>query len=122
MRHWLKFGHSMTAISFLGAVIVLWVMIDHLPLPDEALDTYVAQRQLMEQIASLVLMPSLLMSLLFGLASMAAVPGFHGAPWAWAKLVTTVLMLEGSLLGIQSPIKREAVLAEKALLDPVHIS
>jgi disulfide bond formation protein DsbB len=76
----------------------------------------------MERIASLVLMPSLLMSLLFGLASMAAVPGFHGAPWAWAKLVTTVLMLEGSLLGIQSPIKREAVLAEKALLDPVHIS
>ena len=122
MRHWLKFGHSMTAISFLGAVIVLWVMIDQLPLPEAALDTYVAQRQLMERIASLVLMPSLLMSLLFGLASMAAVPGFHGAPWAWAKLVTTVLMLEGSLLGIQSPIKREAVLAEKALLDPVHIS
>ena len=78
MRHWLKFGHSMTAISFLGAVIVLWVMIDQLPLPEAALDTYVAQRQLMERIASLVLMPSLLMSLLFGLASMAAVPGFHG--------------------------------------------
>jgi len=70
----------------------------------------------------MVLMPSLLISLLFGMASMAAVSGFHSAPWAWAKLVTTVLMLEGSLLGIQSPIKREAVLAEKALTAPTHIA
>jgi len=68
-------------------------------------------------VASLVLMPSLLISLLFGLASMAVVPGFHGAPWAWGKLVTTVLMLEGSLLGIQSPIKREAELAVAALTN-----
>ena len=122
MRQWLKFGHSMTAISFLGAVILLWVMIDQLPRPEVALDIYVAQRQLMERIASLVLMPSLLISLLFGLASMAAVSAFHSAPWAWAKLVTTVLMLEGSLLGIQSPIKREARLAQEALLDPGRIS
>jgi uncharacterized membrane protein len=112
----------MTATSFLGAVIVLWVMLDRLPQPDQALEIYVAQRQLIERITSLVLMPSLLISLLFGLASMAAVPGFHGAPWAWAKLVTTVLMLEGSLLGIQSPVKREALLAEKALIDASQIS
>ena len=122
MRQWLKFGHSMTAISFLGSVIVLWVMIAQLPPPEGALEVYVAQRQLMAHIASMVLMPSLLISLLFGMASMAAVSGFHSAPWAWAKLVTTVLMLEGSLLGIQSPIKREAVLAEKALTAPTHIA
>lgn len=122
MRHWLKFGHSITAMSFLGAIIVLWVMADRLPLPNQALEIYAAQRQVMEQIASLVLMPSLLISLLFGLASMAAVSGFHGAPWAWGKLVTTVLMLEGSLLGIQSPLKREALLAERALTDPAQLS
>ena len=33
------------------------------------------------------------------------------------RLITTVLMLEGSLLGIQSPIKREAELATAALND-----
>ena len=76
----------------------------------------------MERIASLVLMPSLLISLLFGLASMAVVPGFHSAPWAWGKLVTTVLMLEGSLLGIQSPIKKEAALAASALSDETLIA
>ena len=117
MRKLLKFGHSMTAITFLGSVVVLWVFHHYLPQPAEALEIYVAERQLMERVASLVMMPSLLFSLLFGLASMAAVPGYHGAPWAWAKLFTTALMLEGSLLGIQSPIKREAELAGAALTD-----
>ena len=122
MRKLLKFGHSMTAITFLGSVVVLWVFHQYLPQPVEALEIYVAERQVMERVASLVMMPSLLLSLLCGLASMAVVPGYHGAPWAWAKLVTTVLMLEGSLLGIQSPIKREAKLAGAALTDGSLVS
>ena len=88
-----------------------------LPAPREALEIYSAQRQTMGSISSLVLMPSLLITLMFGLASMAAVPGFHSAPWAWGKLATTVLMLEGSLLGIHSPMKKEAELAASALAD-----
>ncbi|MGA0336513.1 MAG: hypothetical protein ACO3LD_09700 [Luminiphilus sp.] len=117
MRKLLKFGHSMTAITFLGSVVVLWVFHHYLPQPAEALEIYVAERQVMERVATLVMMPSLLVTLLFGLASFAVVPGYHGAPWAWGKLITTVLMLEGSLLGIQSPIKREAELATAALTD-----
>ena len=117
MRKLLKFGHSMTAITFLGSAVVLWVFHHYLPPPAEALEIYVAERQVMERVATLVMMPSLLLTLLFGLASFVAVPGYHGAPWAWGKLITTVLMLEGSLLGIQSPIKREAELATAALTD-----
>ena len=117
MRKLLKFGHSMTAITFLGSAVVLWVFHHYLPPPAEALEIYVAERQVMERVATLVMMPSLLLTLLFGLASFAVVPGYHGAPWAWGKLITTVLMLEGSLLGIQSPIKREAELATAALTD-----
>ena len=117
MRKLLKFGHSMTAMTFLGSVVVLWVFHRYLPPPAEALEIYVAERQVMERVATLVMMPSLLVTLLFGLASFAVVPGYHGAPWAWGKLITTVLMLEGSLLGIQSPIKREAELATAALTD-----
>ena len=117
MRKLLKFGHSMTAITFLGSVVVLWVFHHYLPPPAEALEIYVAERQVMERVATLVMMPSLLVTLLFGLASFAAVPGYHGSPWAWGKLITTVLMLEGSLLGIQSPIKKEAELATAALTD-----
>ena len=122
MRKLLKFGHTMTAIGFLGSIAVLWVFHQQLPAPGEALEIYSAQRQIMVSISSLVLMPSLLITLLFGLASMAAVPGFHSAPWAWGKLATTVLMLEGSLLGIQSPIKREAALAASALSDETLVA
>ena len=113
MRKLLKFGHTMTAIGFLGSIAVLWVFHQQLPAPGEALEIYSAQRQTMGSISSLVLMPSLLITLLFGLASMAAVPGFHSAPWAWGKLATTVLMLEGSLLGIHSPMKKEAELLKE---------
>ena len=117
MRKLLKFGHSMTAITFLGSAVVLWVFHHYLPPPAEALEIYVAERRLMERVATLVMMPSLLLTLLFGLASFAVVPAYHSAPWAWGKLITTVLMLEGSLLGIQSPLKREAELATAALTD-----
>ena len=41
MRKLLKFGHSMTAITFLGSA-VLWVFHHYLPPPAEALEIYVA--------------------------------------------------------------------------------
>jgi len=50
------------------------------------------------------------------------VTGFHNAPWAWAKFVTTVVMLEGTLLGIQIPIVKEARRAEAALNDPTQLA
>ena len=44
MRKLLKFGHSMTAITFLGSAVVLWVFHHYLPPPAEALEIYVAER------------------------------------------------------------------------------
>jgi len=55
----LKFGHSMTAIAFLGAVAVLWVLHQQLPDPEGALSLYASGRQAMERIAVLLLLPSL---------------------------------------------------------------
>ena len=52
MRKLLKFGHSMTAITFLGSVVVLWVFHHYLPAPAEALEIYVAERQVMERVAA----------------------------------------------------------------------
>ena len=77
MRKLLKFGHSMTAITFLGSVVVLWVFHHYLPPPAETLEIYVAERQVMERVATLVMMPSLLLTLLFGLASFAVVTGYR---------------------------------------------
>ena len=69
----------------------------------------------MERVASLVLMPSLLISLLFGLASMAVVPGFHGAPWAGASWSRRSSCWR-DLLGIQADQTR-AELAVAALTN-----
>ena len=117
MRQILKFGHSIAAIGLLGAMIVLWVLHQQLPAPAESLEIYVALRISMERIATFVLLPSLVFTLILGLLSMAAVTGFHDAPWAWAKLVTSAVMLEGTLLGIQGPIEKEAATAIQALSD-----
>ena len=78
MRKLLKFAHSMTAITFLGSVVVLWCFIITTS-PAEALEIYVAERQVMERVATLVMMPSPSPCCL-ALASFAVVPGYHGAP------------------------------------------
>ena len=53
----------MTAIAFLGAVAVLWVLHQQLPDPEGALSLYASGRQAMERIAVLLLLP--LVSLVF---------------------------------------------------------
>lgn len=117
MRYWLKFGHSMAAMTLLGSLAALLVVYQQLPVPADNLEVYAQLRVAMERITTLVTLPSLVASIVLGLLSMAFVSGFHNAPWAWAKLLTGVLMLEGSLLGIQGPIQREATRALAAMSD-----
>lgn len=117
MRYWLKFGHSMAAMALLGSLAALLVVYQQLPVPADNLEVYAQLRGAMERITTLVTLPSLVASIVLGLLSMAFVSGFHNAPWAWAKLLTGVLMLEGSLLGIQGPIQREATRALAAMSD-----
>jgi hypothetical protein len=40
---------------------------------------------------------------------------FHNAGWAWAKLVSGVLIFEWGLVGIQGPMQQEAELSAHAL-------
>lgn len=53
---------------------------------------------------------------------MAAVPAYHGAGWVWAKLATGVLMFEGTLLGVQGPMEREALTASRVLAGELPAS
>ncbi len=117
MRQLLKFSHSLAAIGLLGSIIILFVLHQQLPDPFQSINIYVSLRQSMERIASLVLLPSLMLTVISGLISMAVVPGFHDSPWAWVKLLTSIVILEGSLLGIQGPIEKEAALAQAALSE-----
>jgi uncharacterized membrane protein len=115
MRKAMKFLHTLGSIGLLGAMAALLVLHSALPNPEHALADYAQSRHLMDLLARRILLPSLGLTIVAGLLAMAAVPAFHGAGWVWLKLATGVLMFEGSLLGIQGPLEKEAQIAADAL-------
>ena len=117
MRRWLKFLHTIGGIGLLGSMAALLICHSELPPPSDDITTYVAVRQIMDALAQTVLLPALGVTIVAGLLSMAAVPAYHGAGWVWAKLATGVLMFEGTLLGIQGPLEREALAAQRVLSE-----
>lgn len=122
MRRFLKFVHTMGGIGLLGSMAALLVMLNTLPVAQTELDAYVQMRLTMDALAQWVLLPSLGTTIVAGLLSMAAVPAYHGAGWVWAKLATGVLMFEGTLLGIQGPMEREALTARAVVAGEVPVT
>jgi len=115
MRRFLKFVHTMGGIGLLGSMSALLVMLYTLPNANTELTAYVHMRLTMDALAQRLLLPSLGVTIVAGLLSMAAAPAYHGAGWVWAKLATGVLMFEGTLLGVQGPMEREALTASAVL-------
>lgn len=122
MRRFLKFVHTMGGIGLLGSMVALLVMLNTLPQPDTEQAAYAQMRFTMDALAQWVLLPSLGLTIVAGLLSMAAVPAYHGAGWVWAKLATGVLMFEGTLLGVQGPMEREALTASRVLAGELPAS
>lgn len=122
MRKLLKFLHTLGGVGLLGAMAALLVLLSSVVEPSASLDIYVAQRDAMANIAQWLLLPSLAITLVSGLFSMAVVKGFHNAGWAWLKLATGILMFEGTLLSIQGPMEREAALAKAVFAGDEAVS
>lgn len=114
MRQLLKFLHTMGAIGMMGAMAALLVLLLFTPEPS-SLAEYAQMRLAMGALAEWVLLPSLALTLVSGLFSMAYTSGFHNAGWVWVKLATGVLMFEGTLMAVQGPAQREAALSKRAL-------
>ncbi len=114
MRRLLKFVHTMGGIGLLGSMVALLVMLNTLPVAQTDLAAYVQMRLTMDALAQWVLLPSLGITIVAGLLSMAAVPptmvlaGF-GRNW---QLAYSCLR---TLLGIQGPMEREALTARAVL-------
>ncbi|MBY0613636.1 MAG: hypothetical protein K2P80_15780 [Beijerinckiaceae bacterium] len=103
----LKFLHTMGAVGLMGSLACLLVLIALEP-PAASLAGYAQARGAMAAIANWVFMPSLGLTLVAGLLSIAVYKPFHNAGWAWAKLATGILMFEGGLVSVQGPIVEEA--------------
>jgi uncharacterized membrane protein len=114
MRKTIKFLHTMGAVGFIGAIAALIVLHASLPEP-AALERFASVRVGMANVASWILMPSMVAVVLSGLLSMAVVPAYASAGWAWAKLLSGILVLEGTLVYVQAPMRRAGERAVAAL-------
>ena len=114
MRKTVKFLHTLGAVGFIGAIAALIALHASLPDPSE-LERFASVRVGMANVAAWVLMPSMVAVVLSGLLSMAVVPAYASAGWAWAKLLSGILVLEGTLVYVQAPMRRAGERALAAL-------
>jgi hypothetical protein len=108
----------------MGSLASLLAMISFAP-PPASLAAYASVCGAMAAIANWVFLPSLAMTLIAGLAAIAATRAYQDAGWAWAKLASGVLIFEGCLVSVLGPIQEEAKRSASALagqLDPATIT
>ncbi len=104
----------MGAIGLMGATVCLLVLMSIAP-PPESLAGYAAIRGAMAAIANWIYLPSLALTLIAGLLAIAANHVYQNAGWAWVKLATGVLMVEGSMVFVLGPLQDEATRSAAAL-------
>jgi hypothetical protein len=121
MRRFMKFLHTMGAIGLMGAMACLLVLISFLPAPT-SLSEYAVMRSAMGGIATWIFLPSLALTLIAGLVAIAVNRAFHSAGWAWAKLLSGVIVFEWGFAAIQGPMQQEAELSARALGHEVDLS
>lgn len=107
LRRLMKFLHTMGAIGVMGAMACLLVLLAFAPQPS-SVEQYALLRGAMAGIAKWVFLPSMALTLVAGLLAIAVNRAFHNAGWAWAKLLSGVLVFEWGFVGVQGPMEMEA--------------
>jgi hypothetical protein len=114
----------MGAIGLMGAMAALLVMLSFTPAPTD-LSGYAMMRGAMGAVATWIFFPSLGLTLIAGLLSIAVTRGFHDAGWAWLKAATGILVFEAGFVGILGPMQQEAEQSALALagkIDPATLT
>jgi hypothetical protein len=114
----MKFMHTMGAIGLVGAMACLLVLLSFTP-PPTSLSEYAVMRGAMGGIATWIFLPSLRLTLIAGLLAIAVNRSYHSAGWAWAKLLSGVLVFEWGFAAVQGPMQQEAELSAGALVHKV---
>lgn len=124
LRRLLKFLHTMGAIGLTGAMACLLIMLSFTP-PPTSLASYAMMRSAMAAIATWIFLPSLALTLLAGLLAIAVSRAYQNAGWVGVKLLTGILVFEGSFVGILGPLQEEAEQSAGALagrIDPATLA
>lgn len=114
MRRFLKFSHTIGAIGMMGALACLLALLLFAP-PPTSPEGYAAARAGMGAVSKWVFMPSLGLTLVAGLLSIAATPAFHNMGWPWLKAATGILLFESGFVGVMGPMQAEAERSAKVL-------
>jgi hypothetical protein len=110
--------HTMGAIGLMGAMACLLVLLGFTPEP-ASLSEYALMRTAMAGIATWIFLPSLGLTLFAGLLAMGINSVYQNARWAWAKLVSGILVFEWGFAAIQGPMQQQAELSSRALAHEV---
>ncbi len=121
LRSTIKFLHTMGAVGFIGAIAALLILHASLPEPTD-LERFTILRTAMGNVAKWLLLPSMATVVCSGLLSMAVVSAYQSAGWAWAKLLSGIIILEGTLVYVQAPMERAAERAAAALAGETPVA
>ena len=99
----------------------LLVLLSLAPPPD-ALAEYALIRGAMGSIATWIFFPSLGLTLIAGLIALGYSKAYHNAGWAWAKVISGILVFESGFVGILGPMQREAERSANALAGKIEPS
>jgi len=110
----MKFLHIIGTIGFCAALLALLLLHASLPEPSQ-LEQFASIRLAMGNVAKWLLLPSTGLVVVSGLIAMAMNDVYKNAGWVWAKLLTGILVLEGTLVYVQAPMQRAANDAQAAL-------
>ena len=111
-RRIVKILHELGAIGLTGALVCHMALLAVAPM--DSLAEYAAVRRGIEAITGWVLVPSLLIVLTSGLATMIVHHPFQNLAWVWAKALMGFPMFEGTLMAIDGMAQTAARLAEDA--------
>lgn len=117
-RRSVKFLHTFTGLGLVGGLAAYMLVLWAGP-PVTSLSEYAAMRTSLAAVSKWLIMPSMLGVIVSGLIAMALNFSYMEAPWAWLKLLSGVLVFEGSLGGIDGPAQATALLSAQALAGEV---
>jgi len=113
-RRGVKFLHTVTGLGLVGGLaaymMVLWAGPDVTSVAE-----YAALRESLAVVSKWLILPSMLGVILSGLLAMALNFSYMESPWVWLKLLSGVLVFEGSLGSIDAPAQAAAELSRQVL-------
>lgn len=111
MRQTLKFLHSVASCGIIGALLCYMLLL--VKAPRETPVQIAEQRQFIEVLCSLLLVPSMALALFTGLVAMAVHRPFQEKRWAWVKALLGIGMFESTLAITQSKAHYAAEITRK---------